>query len=147
MFRKKKKIPCSPNEILEGWEPAYKNEQEEELCLLSYDYHPEKDGYSKTEGILFFGRHRIDRWEEGKLLERLPLEGGESLFLLRDGAALRLVLKKGEQRILLACASQKEKMHYGQCIQALNCYFEKGARTAPTAKSAATRGSAPFRAV
>lgn len=127
MFRKKKKIPCSPNEILEGWEPAYKNEREEELCLLSYDYHPEKDGYSKTEGILFFGRHRIDRWEEGKLLERLPLEGSESLFLLRDGAALRLVLKKGEQRILLACASQKEKMHYGQCIQALNCYFEKGA--------------------
>ena len=55
MFRKKKKIPCSPNEILEGWEPAYKNEQEEELCLLSYDYHPEKDGYSKTEGILFSG--------------------------------------------------------------------------------------------
>jgi len=27
MFRKKKKIPCSPNEILEGWEPAYKNEK------------------------------------------------------------------------------------------------------------------------
>ena len=83
MFRKKKKIPPSPDEILESWEPAYKDEQKEALCLLSYNYRPEKDGYSKAEGILFFGRHRIDRWEEGKLLDRLPLEGDESLFLLR----------------------------------------------------------------